>query len=255
MSALCLFVAGTVLAKDTVNVCSERVDVPPWRTGTGTGLNFDLLNQVASQIGITFVYSSVPWKRCLAQLKSNEMDGAFAASFVPERMDLGVYPGGAQLDVGKRMHTDHFVLIRRKGTRADWDGKAFSNISGAIGYQLGYSVGEFLRAKGMTVDEGTQSAPQLIQKLRAGRLAAAALGGSDATRLLSGAAGAELEVLPIPIIEKHYYLVLSHALVRNNPQLANRIWNAIEEARNSAVYQKRLHEAEDAGHYNEKSAP
>jgi polar amino acid transport system substrate-binding protein len=247
--ASCLLLAGSASARDTLTFCFERLDVPPWRAANGTGLNFELLNQVASQLDVVFDYRSAPWKRCLAQLKANEVDGAFAASFTPERMEVGEYPGGALLDVNKYMHTDRFVLLRRKGTRADWDGKVFSNINGAIGYQLGYSVGDFLRAKNMAVDEGTQSPGQLLQKLRAGRLAAAAVGGSDAVRLMNGPVAAELEVLPVPLIEKHYYLVLSHALLRANPQLANRLWSTIEDVRNSAAYQKRLHEAEEANRH------
>jgi polar amino acid transport system substrate-binding protein len=239
-----LCVAAT--ARETITLCYENVDVMPWRTANGKGLNFELLNLVASQTDIHFDYRSAPWKRCLALLKSNEVAGVFAASFLADRLEWAEYPGGTVPDTAKRLHIDHFVMLRKKGTQADWDGKAFHNINGAIGFQLGYSIGDFLRAKGMQVDEGTQSPYTLVHKLLAGRLAAVAMGNSDATRVMGGPLAAELEAVPTPLLEKPYYLIFSHALVGANPQLAARIWKAIEEVRNGPAYTKIVHDAEEA---------
>jgi len=234
-------------ARDTVTLCFEAQDVRPWRTEHGEGLNFALLKIVGQRLDIQFDFQSIPWKRCLAQLKDNTVDGAFAVSYKPDRRELGEYPGGAQPDAAKRMHTDTYVVLRRKGSKVAWDGQHFSNLDGAIGFQLGYSVGDVLRAQNLEVDEGSQRADELARKLIAGRLAAAAMGGSDAANLMQGPLGAQLEQLPIPIIEKPYFLILSHALVAGRPQLATRIWNAIEQARNSAEY-KKLAQAQGVRH-------
>ena len=237
-----------VLAKDTITLCFERQEVLPWRTLNGGGLNFELLNQVAARLDITFDYQSMPWKRCLEQLKANEVGGAFAVSFAPARMALGQYPGGAQPDASRRMHVDRYLLVRKKGSTLDWDGKKLSNVKGAIGFQLGYSVGDFLRAQNVAVDEGSQRASELAQKLIAGRVAGAALGGGDVASLMSGPLAPQLEVLPLPLVEKPYFLMLSHALVASNPQLAERIWKAVEEARNSPAYRKLARDAEGGRH-------
>ena len=225
-------------ARDTVTLCFEAQDVRPWRTEQGEGLNFALLKLVGQRLDLQFDFQSISWKRCLAQLKDNTVDGAFAVSYKPDRRELGEYPGGARPDAAKRMHTDTYVVLRRKGSKLAWDGRHFSNLDGAIGFQLGYSVGDVLRAQNLEVDEGSQRADELARKLIAGRLGAAAMGGSDAANLMQGPLGAQLEQLPIPIIEKPYFLILSHALVAGRPQLAARIWNAIEQTRNSAEYRK-----------------
>jgi polar amino acid transport system substrate-binding protein len=198
----------------------------------------------------------MPWKRCLEQLKANQVGGAFAVSFSRERMALGAYPGIAasstdtgaavaapQVDASKRMHTDTYVLVRRRGSRLDWDGKSFRNLDGRIGFQLGYSVGEFLHAQGVPTDDGSQRSDELAQKLIAGRLAGAAMGGRDAARLMRGPYGGRLELLPLPLIEKPYFLVLSNAFTGSQPQLAARLWNAVEEVRNSPAYRKREQQA------------
>ncbi|MYM31849.1 transporter substrate-binding domain-containing protein [Duganella sp. CY15W] len=234
-------------ARETIKLCFEAQDVKPWRTEQGGGLNFDLLKLVEQRLDIQFDFQSIPWKRCLAQLKANAVDGAFAVSYKPDRRELGEYPGGENIDAGKRMHTDTYVVLRRKGSKVEWDGKHFTNLDGAIGFQLGYSVGDVLRAQNLEVDEGSQRADELARKLLAGRLAAAAVGGSDAAGLMRGPLASKLEQLPIPIIEKPYFLILSHALVASRPELAASIWNAIEQARNSPGY-KKLAQAQGVRH-------
>ncbi|WP_224945698.1 ABC transporter substrate-binding protein [Massilia sp. MS-15] len=234
---------------ERITLCFERQEVRPWRSLDGGGLNFELLAEVARRTGVSFDYQSMPWKRCLEQLKANQVGGAFAVSFNRERMALGAYPGvspGArdpQADPSKRMHVDTYVLVRRRGSRLEWDGKRFRHLDGRIGFQLGYSVGDFLRAQGVAVDEGSQRADELAQKLTAGRLAGAAMGGGDSVRLMRGPFGAQLEVVPVPLVEKNYYLVLSRALATRQPQLAARLWDAIEQVRTSPSYRRREQQA------------
>jgi polar amino acid transport system substrate-binding protein len=241
--ALCCGAAQVQAAQETVTLCFERQDVKPWRTQQGGGLNFELLNLVAQRLGIHFDFQSAPWKRCLQQLQANAYDGAFAVSYKADRRELGVYPGvnsagGAAIDNSKRMHVDSYVLLRRRGSKVDWDGKTLRNLEGPVGFQLGYSVGEVLQKLKVETDEGSQRADELARKLIAGRLGAAALGGSDARSVMHSALGVQLEMLPVPLIEKPYFLILSHGMVAKRPELAQRIWAAMEQVRNSAAYKK-----------------
>jgi polar amino acid transport system substrate-binding protein len=242
ISSLLAGAPALAAAKPRITLCFERQEVPPWRTLDGGGLNFELLNEAARRTGVDFDYQSMPWKRCLAQLKANQVGGAFAVSFSRERLGLGAYPGGQTPDVERRTHVDRYLLVRRKGSRVDWNGKTFQHLDGRVGFQLGYSVGDFLRAQGVLVDEGSQRSDELLQKLVSGRIEAAALGGGDTLRLVRGPLAKELEVLPVPLVEKPYFLMFSHAFVARQPQLAERIWNTIAEVRNSPAYRKRERE-------------
>ena len=160
---------------------------------TNRYLEFDRAASFGQRLDIQFEFQSIPWKRCLAQLKANAVDGAFAVSYKPDRRELGEYPGGDNIDPSKRMHTDTYVVLRRKGSKVEWDGKRFSNLDGAVGFQLGYSVGDVLRAQNLEVDEGSQRADELEQKLLAGRLAAASM---VLTRLTSGGTTGRPSVQP-----------------------------------------------------------
>lgn len=237
---------------ETVTLCFERANVTPWRTEQLGGLNFELLRMVEQRLSIHFDFQSVPWKRCLAQLQANAYDGAFAVSYMPERRALGVFPGtggagAGSADSAQRMHVDRYMLLRRKGSAVEWDGKALRKLQGPVGFQLGYSVGEVLRGLHVEVDEGSQRADELARKLILGRLGAAAMGGSDTAAIMRGPLAAQLEVLPLPLIEKPYYLVLSHGLAERRPELARRIWTAMAQVRNSPAYKKMEQAALEGG--------
>jgi polar amino acid transport system substrate-binding protein len=242
----CLLAATAVAAASPSHIalCFERQEVLPWRTLDFEGLNFEMLADVEKRTGVKFVYHSMPWKRCLEQLKTNQIDGAFSVSFNPGRATIGAFPGvdanaaHPQADTSKRMHMDSYVLVRPRGSRLNWDGKHIQNLEGRIGFQLGYSVGELLRAQGIPIDEGSQRSDELADKLIAGRLAGAALGGRTTAKLMHSPIASKLEVLPLPLIEKAYYLVFSNTFYRANPQLAARLWSAVEQARNSPAYRK-----------------
>ena len=232
------------VAPAPLRLCFESATIQPWRTAEGRGLNFELLQHVGQQIGQPFAYQALPWKRCLASLQANEVDGAFAASFSPDRLEIGAYPGGKLADPAKRMHTDRYVLLKRKGTAVQWDGKQISHLDGTVGVQLGYSIGAQLRGWGVAVEEGNQGALALARRLMLGRVGAIAMGGSDATMLMAQPdVAAQLEELPLPLTEKPYYLLLSHQLLDTQPELAQRIWKAIETVRNSPAYKKQERQA------------
>ncbi|MBL8484814.1 MAG: transporter substrate-binding domain-containing protein [Rhodocyclaceae bacterium] len=240
--------AATAGAQEPITLCVEKSDVRPWRTQDGQGLNFDLLNRVAREVGMRFDYRGMPWKRCLAELKSNSVSGAIGASFKPDRLELAAYPGGNPPDASKRLNSDRYVLLRRKHTRVDWDGKAFAGLDGTVGIQLGYSVGDLLRGMGVKVDEGTQKGAELLQKLAAGRLAAAAMLDGEARSVLESnpALAAEVEILPRVLVEKPYFLVFSREFAQNRGELAERIWHAVASVRNSGEYQRLERDALEA---------
>lgn len=220
----------------TLNFCLEDRDVRPWRTADQRGLNIVLLNRVAQRIGVRFTYDGLPWKRCLADLKANRVDGAIGASFSAARLEFGGYPGGDKLERGSRLNSDRYVVLRRKGSSVNWDGQHFSGLSGSIGIQLGYSIKEQLLAMQVSIDDGAPGPRELLRKLQAGHVPAAAMLEGEARQLLRDSAFREIEILPRPLIEKDYYLMLSHRLLESQPALASRLWAAIALEREGKAY-------------------
>jgi polar amino acid transport system substrate-binding protein len=243
MGLASLALCTSALAAGNLTLCFENKDVLPWRTLSLKGLNFELLKRVEPKLGVKLSYLPLPWKRCLAKLRNNEVDGAFSVSYSPERRAWGVYPGQDTPDMAKRLHTARYYLMRKKGNLIDWDGKRFMHADGKIGYQLGYSVGDMLRGQQVQVDESKDTIDSVARKLVTGRLAGAAVFDSEATILMTGPLAAQLEMVEPPLVEKPYFLMLSKRLVQAEPELTARIWKAIEEVRNGRDYGKLIQEA------------
>ena len=232
LGLLCGVLAAPVCATQNLKLCFESKQVLPWRTVEQSGLNFELLQRVAAKLHLSFDYELFPWKRCLARLKANEVDGVFTVSYSAERREFGAFPS----DERRRMHVARYYLVRKKGSDLEWNGKQFINIDGKIAFQLGYSVGEMLHAQKVDVDETSDSPLTVGRKLIGGRVAGAAMMDSDVSTLMRSPLGARLEVLDTPLTEKPYYLMLSNTFVKTRPELAERIWKAIEEVREGKEY-------------------
>ncbi|MES2018834.1 MAG: transporter substrate-binding domain-containing protein [Pseudomonadota bacterium] len=231
-------VSTPLQAAGTLTLCFENKMLMPWHSAERDGLNFELFKRVEAKLELTFVYETLPWKRCLARLKANEVDGAFAVSFSEDRRQFGAFPGNEQPDVKKRMQYARYFLVRKKGSSIDWDGKRFASVDGKIAFQLGYSIGELLNAHKVAVDESSDPPFTVGRKLVAGMIAGAAMMDSDVSTLMRTPLAPQLEVVATPLTEKAYYLILSNELVKAKPELAEQIWKAIEEVRNSKEYGK-----------------
>ena len=244
---LCAATCAPLFAADKLTLCFENKMVMPWRSTERVGLNFDMLKRVEAKAGVSFEYELLPWKRCLAKLKANDVDGAFSVSFSDERRQYGTFSRSGEADIQKRMHVSRYYLVRKKGSAASWDGKRFSNIDGKIAFQLGYSVAELLHQLKMPVDESNDSPYNMGRKVLTGRVAAAAMFDSDVDVLMNGPLASQLDVVPTALVEKPYYLLLSNALVKARPELADQIWKSVEDVRNGREY-KKLVQAAGAEH-------
>lgn len=238
LALLCAVLSAPAFATQTLTLCFENKRVPPWRTVEQSGLNFELLKRVESKLQLDFDYELLPWKRCLAKLKANEVDGAFTVSFSDARREFGAFPGGERPDLTHRMHYARYFLVRKKGGRIDWDGKTFSKVDGKISFSLGYSVGDMLREQKVDVDETNDSPHMVGRRVLSGRLAGAAMIDSDMAALMRGPLADRLEAVQTPLTDKPYYLMLSNALVKAQPELAARIWKSVQEVRDGKEYGK-----------------
>lgn len=136
------------------------------------------------------------------------------------------------MDPSKRITTISYALYVLKASKATWDGRTFQKLEGIIGAPLGYSIVGDLRALGLTVYEapGTRNALDMIL---GGRIAGAALQEVSADALIQAFPDryGRLRKVPRLIASKPYYLMLSNRFVEAHPELARRIWSALEKIR------------------------
>ncbi|WP_263145312.1 transporter substrate-binding domain-containing protein [Pseudomonas sp. RIT-PI-AD] len=225
-------------------LCHEDRDAYPWSMADGSGLNRQLLARVERALPVQFRYVALPWRRCLDGVARGLYDGAFAASFNLERTKGAVYPLTAQglPERGKRLHTATYALYRRIGQGPEWDGAAFHRLDGRIGSLSGFSIVDFLRARGAEVDETSRDPLALLSMVKNRRIEAAALQVLRADFILKAhpELNDDLEKAEIPLEVKDYYLVFSPHFAAQRPQVVRQIWDSIEDQRESLGYQANI---------------
>jgi hypothetical protein len=215
----------------TLRLCTLDQPFPPHTMPDGSGLAQVLLRQAARQEGITIENSFAPRLRCIAQLKSGEVDGLLAA-FLPERMEYGVFPmAGAAADETRALSVVRYVVYRQKGGSVQWDGSSFSGLDARpVGLQAGLAVAQRLRQTGVTVDEGAKSIAQNLEKLVRGRLqAVVALEGES--QPLVERLGDQIEKLPKALDANPIYLQVGPAYYAGHREAVEKLWQAVRRLR------------------------
>ncbi|MEJ2794177.1 transporter substrate-binding domain-containing protein [Iodobacter sp. LRB] len=226
----------------TMVLCHEEEDSYPWILKDRRGLDLMLLDKVAKKLDIKFKMLPLPWVRCLHELKNNHVDGAFKLSFSSDRLALGQYPMlEDKPDIALRLHSDSYSLYKIKGSAVKWNGEKISHLNGGvIGAQTGFTIISQLKELGVPVDDQSRSAEVNFKKLIAGRLTAVALHTNEGDMELSLNAdfSKQIERVLPPLIEKNYYLVLSHHFYQNNTSLSQQIWLTLAKVRESSEFKR-----------------
>ncbi|MEX0757986.1 MAG: transporter substrate-binding domain-containing protein, partial [Tistlia sp.] len=224
-------------AATTLRLVYEVTANPPRHLGAGTridwarpGLTLELLRLVGARLDIDFQFQRVPWKRGLFLVEQGLADGIFHTSHLPEREALLAYPRRADgtLDESRAIFVQSYLLYVRKGSPLRWDGTAFENLDGPVGAISSYSVVQDLRRMGVPVEE-ERSLTINLRKLLEGRIAASAEleGMGDAAIAAHPAFAGAIEKLQPPLRSKPYYLTFGRAFRDAEPELAERVWDAI----------------------------
>ena len=225
----------------SLTFCSGPADFYPWHMANKSGLNLVLLNKVGTKLGVKITFVSYPWKRCLLEMQTGKVDGAFASSFKTDRLEMGAYPmtPEGKPNPDKRLMTEGYHLFKLKGSNLDWDGTQFINLTGPIATTLGYSIVDQLKSAGIHVQEIPGRTQTVFQMVLLGRAQAAAMVTQVGDWVIANPPyQGKFEKVSTPLVQKPYYLMLSYQLLKADPDFANAIWDAIAEVRESAEYKQ-----------------
>lgn len=243
--------------RPTLRIVYETTPNPPRHLGEGTAIDWDrpgltpeLLKRVGEHLKINVEFKRVPWTRGLLMLELGEADGIFHASYVAEREKIGAYPKTADGRPDERRAVFHqsYTLFVMSGSGVTWDGDTIGGLENRpVGATAGYSIVGDLERLGIPTEPGRYPALNLT-KLVEGRIAAYAE--------LENIAGAMIrrdpmkfgEVIKLtpPLRTKAYYLMLSRPFVQGAGDLAEQVWSAIAEVRESDEF-KRIEDSYDEG--------
>lgn len=226
-----------------ITFCYEEDENYPWIMKDLPSYITIMVDMVVERVGVKIRMVGKPWKRCLLEMQLNVVDGVVNASYVAERMDMGVYPGaGGNPDPSLRMLQTSYSLYRLRGSKVNWDGVKISSLNGVIGAQTSFSIVDQLRKTGIPVDDSSKKGSDIFRRVRAGSLAAAALPTENGDQLLATDPDfrAHIEKLPIPLVEKPYYLMLSKRFVASYRDFSDELWNAVAVVRESPKFIERV---------------
>ena len=240
LACLILVVSTPAAAETTLHIAYEDKTQFPYYMGNTQkvldrpGAAVELVELLEERIpGLRIRFSRYPWKRCLAMLETNQVDGIFNASYRAERNRIGEYPRkNGEVDPSRRLTTISYHLYALPNAELGWNGQTFEDPELEIGAPLGYSIVEDLRNLGVSVTE-VRSSTQSLELLTARRVDAVALQSVTADYLLSHNTdyGADIVRIDPPLKTKPYYLMLSRQFKAENPELAEHIWNVIGKLR------------------------
>ena len=228
-------------SSQSFKIAIEEADTYPWSMNDGSGVDRMLIQKAADIIGAQVEFVSYPWKRCLASLQNNSVDGIVSASYKAKRIKIGAYPMTAEgtPDASKRLHSSSYSLYVKNDSNLSWTGDNFINLTGKIGVPAGYSIIEKIKSKGATITE-VSSTENLMKMLARGRITGVVTLTAQGEYALSkdSASASKIKLVTPPLVEKPYYLMLSHKLLQENATVAKKLWDTIQSIRDSDDYKK-----------------
>ncbi len=248
-----LITANYVLAKDDIIVFklgTMNKHNPPYQYGnkpyTGKeekpGISIEYMQLVEKRMNellhprkFKINYGTYPWKRLMISMKSGVLDAILAASFKQDRLQYGLYPmKDGKPDEARRMETHAYAFYSHKNNPVIWDGVKLTNLKGSVSVPRGYSIIAVLDKLNIPY-ETSSGTPNDFEKLVIGRSnAICALEDMGAAILRSDSKKYENIVKVMPALKsKAYYMMMSKQFFLKDRVLAELIWYAVADVRES----------------------
>ncbi len=210
------------------------------------GVTIDILRLIETKYDIKFIITKLPWKRVVAKVKDNQLDGGFHFSFKQKRKSFVAYPikvGQTEPAPKYSISNRSYTLYRLQGQSIHWSGQKIiwpeaRNLT--VAAIRGGSIIEDLKAAGHEVLEVSNDL-QLINLLLSQRVHSfVALENMIDPKIqnLPSTQRVLIEKSLPAIVNKPYYIAFSKKFYQEHKGLAWKIWQTIEEIKTNGELQK-----------------
>lgn len=242
------------LAADSViRVCIDDSPHPPWRVPDADGrlrsrgLEFDYLHMLGAETGLRLQPLVQPWRRCLSDVRSGDVDAVMAISHQRDREAFIRYPmRDGEPDPARAVRQIQNVLVVAADAAANWDGQHLLLQGGKqIGIQAGYATATWVREQGFKVDETARTVRGTLERLLGRQVQAVLLSRTAFLHQLQQEPSLQprLRMLAPSLPARVHYLGLSSAFAQRHPELPELLWSAGVRVRESAEFRKAETEA------------
>jgi polar amino acid transport system substrate-binding protein len=213
-----------------LRMCTDVQPHPPFMMPDGSGSAGEVVAAGALAAGFELEFYAVPLARCRAEAQTNAVHAAPMTPYIPHVLPDVRYPMRfGRPDVTRATMRARIMLFQRVGGPVRWDGKTLAGLdkpvlapSGSLG------MAEALRRVGAPIDERGRSLQANLAKLMAGRGDAAVGVWDEGSVLLALPEFAgKIEMLPLPLHEQAYYLVVTRAFYEEHADQVEIMWNKI----------------------------
>ena len=224
-----------------LTLCYEDARNTLGNTSDRQAQNYHLVMQAAAKSGEQVKLLPLPWKRCLSQVAKGLVDGALDASYTEERAAFAAYPTTAdgKPDPKRRIWAGGYSLYKLKTSAAGWDGQNFTHLTGPVGLQLGYSIGDDLKRLGVPVAEFSGDAEVMLKRLTAGQVPLVALLTDEGDALLEDPAlSGVVEGIQPAFSQKPYFVIFHKRYYADHQKNVEGFWSHLATVRESQAFKQ-----------------
>lgn len=227
--AAVLLCPGLALAAK-LRVCTDVHPHPPFLMPDGSGSAGRLVAAGAREAGFDLEFYAVPLARCRAEAEVNVVHGFPMTPYIPNVLPYARYPMRNGLpDVNRATMRARIMLYQRSGGPVTWNGRKVKGLVRPVLVPSGsLAMIDVLRKIGAPMDEQGRSLQANLSKLVAGRGDAAVGVWDEGAHLLTLPEFAgKIDMLPLPLHEQAYFLVVTKAFYAEHGPAVEVMWNVI----------------------------
>ncbi len=228
LAAVLLFPVLAAAAK--LRVCTDVHPHAPYLMPDGSGSAGRLVAAGARAAGFELEFYSAPLARCRAEAELNVVHGFPMTPYLPNVLPYVRYPmRKGQPDAARATLRARIMLYQRSGGAVTWNGRRIGGLVRPVLVPSGsLAMIDVLRKAGAPMDEQGRSLQANLSKLLAGRGDAAVGVWDEGERLLALPEFAgKIEMLPLPVFEQAYFLIVTKAFYAENGPAVETMWNTI----------------------------
>lgn len=230
-----------------ITVATGVNDDPPYVYGDSQiatlypGITIEILKLIEAKYDIQFIVKKLPWKRVVAKVKDNSLDGGFHFSYKPLRKSFVAYPiltGKAVPDPKYSISNRSYSLYRFKGQTIYWNGQQFIsnpphklNIAAIRGGSITQDIQEL--GHHLTAVSNDQQLLDLLLARRVDVFVALENMLDPKIRTLAPKSRLLIEKTHPPVVNKPYYIAFSKRFYKEHKEIAWNIWNTIQHIKQS----------------------
>lgn len=199
--------------------------------GVSKGLHIDIVNQALENLGYSFLFIPLPWKRCLAWVEIGEVDAILSVSYKPKRAEYLYYPPDA-FSANKsdyRITQVEYSIVTYIDAPYEFNGDV-KTLPKPVRAPLGYSIVEDLKKENVFVYETPGDINSFTMLVRDRNGCVVTLSEIADMLMNKPAFNGKIKISKIPFKTKSYFLGFSKKGIISKTE-RERIWEKIREIR------------------------